>query len=131
MIFLGTSAVYALADRRDIHHQTAVARFNAIMATGEELLTHSYLILECITLLQARLGLSPALRFAKEASAFEIEWVDKALHEAGIHRLERSVKRQLSLVDHIRFLVMKRRNLTTAFAFDSDFKTAGFQLFEP
>lgn len=131
MIFLDTSAVYALADRRDIHHQTAVGRFNAIMATGEELLTHSYLILECITLLQARLGLSPALRFATEASAFEIEWVDKALHEAGIRRLERSVKRQLSLVDHISFLVMNRRNLTTAFAFDPDFKTAGFQLFEP
>jgi len=131
VIFLDTSAIYALADRRDLNHRTAVERFGEIMARNEELLTHNYVVLESMTLLQARLGVAPALTFAQESAAFEIEWVDKTLHEAGIRALAASPKRRLSLVDHISFLVMKRKNLTTAFAFDIDFKTAGFHLFEP
>lgn len=130
MIFIDTSAVYALADRRDLHHQTAVERLDELMTRGEELLTHNYVVLEAVTLLQARLGLPTALTFAKESAAFEIEWVDKTLHQAGIRALNAFSKRRLSLVDHISFLVMKRKNLTTAFAFDPDFKTAGFDLFE-
>jgi predicted nucleic acid-binding protein len=63
--------------------------------------------------------------------AFEVEWVDKGLHDAGMRELTASPKRRLSLVDHISFLVMKRWNLTSAFAFDPDFKTAGFRLYEP
>ena len=130
MIFVDTSAVYALADRRDLHHQTAVRRFGELMARGEALLTHNYILLESVTLLQARLGHAAASSFAKESTAFEIEWVDKTLHEAGIRAFNAFSKRRLSLVDHVSFLVMKRRNLTTAFAFDPDFRTAGFQLFE-
>jgi predicted nucleic acid-binding protein len=33
-------------------------------------------------------------------------------------------------VDQISFLTMRRRKLTTAFAFDPHFKAAGFHLFE-
>jgi len=33
-----------------------------------------------------------------------------------------------SLVDHISFLIMRRRDVTTAFAFDPDFVSAGFRL---
>lgn len=131
MIFVDTSAVYALADRKDLHHQTAVERFGELMTRGEALLTHNYIVLESVTLLQARLGHGAALRFARESTAFEIEWVDKTLHEAGTRALDAFSKRRLSLVDHISFLVMRRRNLTTAFAFDADFRTAGFHLFEP
>jgi predicted nucleic acid-binding protein len=87
--------------------------------------------LESISLLQARLGLSVAVTFANESAAFLIDWVDKDLHAAGVLELEKSGKRHVSLVDQISFLVMKRRNVTTAFAFDLDFKTQGFRLFEP
>ncbi|HYT77414.1 MAG TPA: hypothetical protein VEL79_21840 [Vicinamibacterales bacterium] len=38
-------------------------------------------------------------------------------------------RRRLSLVDHVSFLVMRRRKVSTAFAFDPDFTSAGFQLF--
>jgi predicted nucleic acid-binding protein len=131
MIFLDTSAVYALADRQDLHHRTAVERFTKLITSGEGLLTHNYVVLECFTLLQARLGVATALKFAKESIAFEVEWVDKGLHDAGMRELAASPKRRLSLVDHISFLVMKRWNLTSAFAFDPDFKTAGFRLYEP
>lgn len=36
--------------------------------------------------------------------------------------------RRVSLVDWTSFLVMRRRGITTAFAFDADFAAEGFQV---
>jgi predicted nucleic acid-binding protein len=73
------------------------------MEAREALLTHDYVLLESVALVQARLGL---------------------------RELERSKQRHVSLVDHISFLVMQRRQVKTVFAFDPDFTAAGFRLFE-
>jgi len=128
MIFLDTSAIYALADKADPNHAAARARFQRILDLDEDLLTHNYVLLESMALLQARLGLSAALTFASDSAQFTIEWVDKRLHASAIAALERSGKRGLSLVDHISFLVMRRLRIKNAFAFDPDFQTEGFQL---
>jgi predicted nucleic acid-binding protein len=130
VIFLDTSAVYAWADAADPNHPTAVRRLKTILASGEELLTHNYVLVESSALLQARLGRAAAIKLAKDSAAFVIEWIDDDLHAAGIRELERSRKRHVSLVDHISFLVMRRRHLAMAFAFDPDFTSAGFRLFE-
>jgi uncharacterized protein len=131
MIFVDTSAIYAWTDRGDPNHETAIQRLQAILNTGEELLTHNYVLLEALSLIHARLGLSTALKLAKDSAAFVVEWVDKDLHISGAREMEKSGKRHISLVDHVSFLVMRRRNLTTAFAFDADFKIQGFRLFQP
>lgn len=130
MIFLDTSAIYAWADAADPNHHAAVRCLQAILESGEELLTHNYVLVESIALLQARLGIIAATKLAKDSTAFVIEWVDDDLHASGIRELERSKKRHVSLVDHISFLVMRRRHVATAFAFDPDFISAGFRLFE-
>jgi predicted nucleic acid-binding protein len=130
VIFLDTSAIYAWADGADPHHRTAIRRLQAILDAGDDLLTHNYVLVESIALLQARLGLAAATRLAQDTAAFVVEWIDDDLHAAGIRELERSNKRHVSLVDHISFLVMRRRHVGTAFAFDPDFAAAGFRLFE-
>ncbi len=129
MIFVDTSAIYAWADAADANHAAAVRRLQAILDSGEDLLTHNYVLVEAIALLQARLGLGAAHRLAKDAAAFTVEWVDEALHLEALRALERSRKRHVSLVDHVSFLVMRQRGVATAFAFDPDFVTAGFTLF--
>jgi len=129
MIFLDTSAIYAWADAADDNHHTAIRRLQAILESGEELLTHNYVLVESVALLQARLGLGAATKLVKDSKAFVIEWVDEDLHASGVRELEASKKRQVSLVDHISFLLMRRRNVATAFAFDPDFASAGFRLF--
>lgn len=130
MIFLDSSAIYAWADTADANHHTSVRRLQAILESGEQLLTHNYVLVESIAVLQARLGLVAANKLVKDSAAFVIDWVDDDLHSSATRELERSKKRQLSLVDHISFLVMRRRKVDTAFAFDPDFATAGFRLFE-
>ncbi len=82
-----------------------------------------------MALLQSRLGLAAAVKLARDARNFVVEWVDEGLHARAIRELERLKRRQLSLVDHISFLIMKQHHIVTAFAFDSDFAAAGFKLF--
>jgi predicted nucleic acid-binding protein len=129
VIFLDTSAIYAWADTADPNHERAVRRLTAILERGEELLTHNYVVVESTALLQARLGVSAAIKLARDSAAFVIEWIDDDLHALGVRELERSKRRHLSLVDHVSFLVMRRRSVAMAFAFDPDFTAAGFQLF--
>jgi predicted nucleic acid-binding protein len=126
--FVDTSAIYAWADTADANHRVAVARLERLLDAGEELLTHNYVLVESMALLQSRLGLAAASKLAGDARQFTVDWIDESMHAAGIQALTRSRQRQLSLVDQISFLVMKERGVTAAFAFDPDFIRAGFRL---
>jgi len=86
-------------------------------------------LVEAMALLQSRLGLEAAMRLAEDCRAFHVEWVDEATHEEAVRRLSRGAKRRVSLVDQVSFLVMKRRGVLVALAFDTDFEDEGFQIF--
>ena len=90
MIFLDTSAIYAWADAADPNHPTSVRRLQAILERGEELLTHNYVLVESLALLQSRLGVRAAVKLAQDAPSFVVEWVDDELHASGVRELERS-----------------------------------------
>lgn len=128
MIFVDASALYALADQADPHHAQATQAFQGLLKAGEGLLTHHYVLVEALALIQHRLGLAAAVKLARSAQAFEIEWVDQGLHEEAVHRWGRA-RRPVSLVDEVSFLLMRARGVTTAFAFDRDFLEEGFQLY--
>jgi predicted nucleic acid-binding protein len=130
VIFLDTSAIYAWADTADPNHAKALRILQTILDKGEALLTHNYVLVESMALLQSRLGQAAAVKLAKDSSAFVVDWVDEELHAAAVRELERSRTRRVSLVDHVSFLVMRRRAVTTAFAFDHDFGAAGFRVLE-
>ncbi len=128
MIFIDTSALYALADRADPRHQEAVRLFDALLSNSEQFVTHNYVLVEAMALVQHRLGVKPAVKLAESADGFEVVWVDRALHEEAVRQLERSSKRRVSLVDRVSFLVMRERKVEKAFAFDPDFAAEGFRL---
>ena len=129
MIFVDTSAFFALADGRDARHGEATRSFEALLRAGRRLVTHSYVLVESTALLQRRLGRRQAIELASGVAAFEIEWVDEPLHEAAVLALG-DQPRGISLVDQVSFLVMRRRGIHEAFAFDADFTAAGFRLYE-
>jgi predicted nucleic acid-binding protein len=130
MTFVDTSAIYAWTDAGDPNHHVAVERLVRLLNRRETLLTHNYVIVEALALVQSRLGHPAAAKLAADATSFAVEWVDADLHAAGVAALVRSRRRQLSLVDQVSFLVMRRRRVSVAFAFDADFVTAGFGLVE-
>jgi hypothetical protein len=129
VIFLDTSAIYALADSGDRNHLRAVELFRQVLDSGEIILTQSYILVEAAALLQHRLGLASALQFLQDAEAFETHWVTSEDHRAGTDLLAERGQRQLSLVDCVSFLVMRQRGARQALAFDEDFEREGFIIY--
>ena len=129
MIFLDTSAIYALADRGDANHRRAVDLFREALASGEQFLTHSYVLVEGMALLQQRLGPTAALTLAEDAAAFEVEWITRDIHSEAVQWLRTAARRQISLVDAASFIVMRVRHVKVALAFDPHFAEEGFRLF--
>ena len=111
MIFLDTSAIYAWTDRGDPRHAEARGR------------------LEAMSLTQNRLGMAAALKLATDVRAFEVEWVNPSTHQEALRHWARRGRRQVSFVDEVSFLIMRRRDIRMAFAFDADFQAEGFAIF--
>lgn len=130
MIFLDTSAVYALADASDPNHTAASRRFRKALETRETILVHNYVLIESAALLQRRLGLETALRFLAEAQAFRVCWVTAGDHGKAVELLREKGLRGLSLVDCVSFVVMRRLGVSRALAFDDVFAHEGFSVYE-
>lgn len=130
MIFLDTSAIYALADEADPNHERAKRLLEHALEAEEDLLVHSYILVESAALIQSRLGLEQALRFLHESESFSIHWVTPADHHKGVDVLRRRRRRKLSLVDCVSFVIMRRLGVKRALAFDPDFEREGFHLYQ-
>jgi len=129
VIFLDTSVIYALADRSDPNHGQALVAFQRLLEDGEDVLVHSYVLVEAAALLQRRLGLDSALRFLQESSGFHVHWVSSRDHEESVGLLAERGKRGLSLVDCASFTIMRQYQVNRALAFDEDFEREGFVLY--
>jgi predicted nucleic acid-binding protein len=126
-VFVDTSAFFALLDLDSDDRAPAAAVLQRFQADGEPLVTHEYVVVETIALVQRRLGMGAVRRFVDDLLPLvEIEWVDPALHAAAREAMLAAGQRGVSLVDWTSFLVMRRRGIGTAFAFDDDFAAHGF-----
>ena len=128
-VFADTSGLLALLNDKDEHHAAAARAFRKMQARQSLLVTSSFVLVETYALLGRRLGVEAVRAFRADLSPLlEVVWVDATLHEAGLDRLLKRRRRQLSLVDAVSFEVMTRRGLGEAFAFDPHFEQEGFAL---
>ena len=130
MIFFDTSAAVALASGEDDHHGDAVRAIEAIANSRATLLTHNYVLVESAALLQGRLGLPSALNFLSNSESFYVHWVTYEDHMEAVALLRQRNRRGLSLVDCMSFVTMRKYGVATALAYDSDFQTEGFTVFQ-
>ena len=131
MIFLDTSAAYAAIDTADPHHEEAAERLQAALLQRIAVLTHNYVVLESAALIQRRLGLDAALTFLKDTRLLKIHWITQEDHMEAVDLLTERIRRNLSLVDCMSFVVMKQHSVTTALVYDSDFQAEGFGMWRP
>ena len=128
MIFFDTSASFALLDADDPNHQTA----NDVLRRHLEdarFVTHNYVVLESIALIQRRLGVRIVRAFTERLlPLIDVSWVDRPQHERAVAGLIVSRRRRVSLVDQVSFDLMRELGIRTAFAFDRDFAREGFRL---
>lgn len=127
VVFVDTSALYALLDRSDDWHVEAAAIFPDLH--GRAPVTHNYIVVEAVALTQARLGMSAARRLVDDLlPVIELHIVDAGLHGRGMAGLLASGTRSVSLVDRVSFEFMRAHGIYDAFAFDEHFRRAGFAL---
>lgn len=120
-----TSALYALLVRDDPNHEAATTAFASLRERGP-LVTHNYVVVESVALVQHRFGVSATRSLIDLLGPMEVVWVGEGMHRAALAALLAAPRRRLSLVDRVSFEVMRDRGITEAFAFDPDFAQEGF-----
>ena len=129
LVFVDTSALYALLDADDRFHQAAAAAFSHLSPDKTLMLTSSYVVLETLALLQTRLGSGAVTKWKTEFQGIlEIVWMEKQLHEEALTALVAANKPAISLTDWASFLIMHKRGIENAFSFDRHFAQQGFHL---
>ncbi len=127
-VFLDTSALVAVADRNEERHALASERWLSWLEGGWTLVTHNYVAVELMAVLHRRLGKGEAvLQTADLLAPVEVRWITPTLHGEAVAAYRESEQQGVSIVDHVSFAVMRSEQLTTAFAFDEDFRRAGFE----
>lgn len=117
-----------MLDGDDARFQQARETWNQLVQSPERLLTHSYVLIEMMSLVQRRLGLA-ALRDVQDnmMPALEVHWITETEHRLAVEMVLTAGRRQLSVVDCASFVVMRERGIRDAFAFDDHFREQGFR----
>ncbi|HQU35553.1 MAG TPA: PIN domain-containing protein [Anaerolineales bacterium] len=128
-IFVDTSAFFALVNRSDENYKQALLAWKEMIKRSATLITNNYVVVECFSLLQSRLGIDAAREFrTKILPLLQIEWIGAQEHSAIVNFVLSANRRQLSLVDCSCFETMRRMNIEKAFTFDSHFREQGFEI---
>lgn len=126
MRFADTSFWYAYQERRDSRHETA----SAIARSGVgRLVTTNHVVGETWSLLRRRSGHHSAVGFLDRLARLpdvEVVHVEKTAEDEAWRWLRSRPEREYSFVDATSFVVMRRRRIREALAFDGDFNAAGF-----
>jgi|DewCreStandDraft_5_1066085.scaffolds.fasta_scaffold00201_85 predicted nucleic acid-binding protein len=128
-VFVDTSAFLAVVNRDDRHHAQAREIWEHLIHEEVVLICTNYIIVETLALIQHRFGMALVKAFQDDVvPILQIEWVDRALHQAGVAALLTANRRQLSLVDCISFATIRNLGIPAVFAFDPHFVEQGFGL---
>jgi uncharacterized protein len=129
-VFADTSGLFAALVRNDVNHPAASQYLARLLTDGHEIHTSSYVLLETIALLQARVGLDAARRFEEDLRPLmTVTWMNEPQHERAFRHLMGRDRRALSLVDCASFVIMRDRSIEMAFTFDAHFESEGFERF--
>lgn len=125
-VFVDTSALLALLDADEARHGQAVETWRRLLDNDEQLITSNYVLVETYALVQRRLGSEAVDELTSHVlPLIEVDWIDRALHDAAVSALIAARQRDLSLVDCASFEVARRRRARKAFAFGRHFSARG------
>jgi predicted nucleic acid-binding protein len=130
-LFVDTSAWAAYHDPSDQWHVPAQEAMASLVNTRVTFVTTDYVLDETITLLLYHTGRQEAQAFGdavQRSRQVRLVRIDASIWEAAWQHFKRFDDKTWSFTDCTSFVVMRQMELLQAFAFDSHFKQAGFQL---
>jgi predicted nucleic acid-binding protein len=131
LIFVDTSAWYAIEVEDDLNHEKACA-FLSKIASGKYgvSITTDYILDETLTLLRSRTDLNSAANFfdkIRKSKSVRVFWIDESLFEKALDIFKKSDHKSWSFTDSASFALMRELFLSDAFTFDSHFREAGLK----
>ncbi len=128
-VFVDTSAIYALLVEDDECHQAARVAASSFRELGTNLVTSSFVVLETVSLLQARIGVEAVRVFyADMLPLLHILYIDEGLLHRAMEALLAASERRVSLTDWTSITLMQDRGIALTFAFDEDLARHGVVL---
>jgi uncharacterized protein len=130
-VFLDTGYVIALETSDDQHHDEAREHWRRFSTALPPLVTTSYVFDEVVTFFSSRGRHAKAVEVGTrllESPSVEMIQVEEELFRAGWEYLKQRSDKRYSLTDCISFVLMQRRSIAQALAFDGHFVQAGFNL---
>jgi len=127
IVFVDTSALYALVDGKDPRHGDAIARLGRLKE--DELVTHAYIVVESLALVGRRLPWDASLQLLDTLlPLMESRSVDQEIHRAALAAYREAGSAHVSFVDRASFAFMRAHAIGHVFAFDTDFAREGFEV---
>ena len=129
-VFADTSALFALLDRRDAHHERAVARVGELVRAGRPIVATDYVIAETINLAVARRGRLVAdrvLDLIEQSEGIRVEWIGGERFGATKAFFRKHADHGYSFTDCTSFVVMRELGIADALTTDRHFAQAGFR----
>lgn len=136
MIFVDTGGWYASEVEDDNHHLQARNFMKKELASNTYgmLVTSDYVLDETITLLRTRKGIKAAASFVnkiRNSKSLQVVWIGNDIFDNAVQELSKyddEKDQDLSFTDCTSFSIMKVLSIADAFAFDSHFRKAGFNI---
>ena len=127
-VFVDSSGLYALADRRDPSHSSAERCVGRLLRSGVGLVLTDYIIDEACTLAKARAGGYGALRLLDildHSTAFRLIWIAEERFASAKSFFRKHADHGYSFTDCASFVVMHERRIRDALTTDGHFQEAG------
>ncbi len=126
-VFVDTSAFLALLDRADPRHVDVRNAFAEL--TGDELVTHGYVVAESLAVVRRRFGVDGAIALVDDLlPVVDLVPVEPDLHRRVLLRYRESLPSGISFVDRVSFAIIERDAIDAALATDADFRATGVPL---
>ena len=125
LVFVDTSAWYALVDKSDHDHRSAL---NSVRNLTRPLITTNYVLDETLTLIKVKLGPRIAIEFGRKLWNQELAMripVIKKDEQKAWDLFSAYDDKGFSFTDCTSFAVMERMKIDTAFVFDEHFTQYG------
>ena len=129
-LFVDTSALVALADRKDQRHRPATAFLHAL-PPSVRFHTSNYVVDETVTRLRAMAGVEVAVRAADalwSSELYQIHTVDQAIERRALQVMRKYAGHRLSFTDCTTVALLEHLGMDRVFAFDDDFLKLGYQM---
>jgi predicted nucleic acid-binding protein len=128
-VFVDTSALYALIDRKDSYHSAMGERVGRLLHSRRRLVTTDYVVCESVNLANARVGHHVGARILdliERSAALRVEWIGSLRFQATKQFYRRHSDHRFSFTDCTSFVVMRELKISDVLTTDKNFQEAGF-----